>query len=209
MKLKLFGAFIGAAMLALAAPAGAATVTGTSIVNDLGTVSGSTNFQPASLANGVNGINGNDNTSGQQYFDYIFKFTLGGASNVSITTNPTVGTNLKDYHSALFNTSPAGTALVPGSNGLTIALNSFTGLQSLSGTTLTKFLSAGTYYLRLFGVAAGNSAKNSVLTSLTGNINATVAATPIPPALLLFGTALGGLGFMARRRKASTGSAAA
>ena len=216
MNLKLFGALIGAVMLAVAAPASAATVTGTSIVNSEGTINAGApahNFAPTDLTNGVQGINGDDFTSGQHYFDYIFKFSLNGPANVTLSATATAGTNLKDFHAALFSSSPAGTDLV--GPGLTIDLTDTTGLLTAASTsgngstnTLTALnLASGDYFIRLFGAIAGNSAKNSVLTDLSGAI--TVAATPIPPALLLFGTALGLMGFVGWRRQAPAGSAAA
>jgi hypothetical protein len=71
-----------------------------------------------------------------------------------------------------------------------------TGLLSLASTAEFNYsgLLAGTYYLKLVGapVFAG---------LVFGAITAELAATPIPASLLMFLTALGGLGFMAKRRK--------
>jgi hypothetical protein len=215
MKLTLLGALAGAVMLALAAPAGAATVTGTSIINSGGSVAGgdpALNFGVTNFANGAQGINGAGFTSGQHYFDYLFKFTLTGPADVTAAATATVGTNIKDYHAALFSSSPSGTPLfIASPQGLLVDLADTTGLLTAASTsgngstnTLTALnLASGDYYLRLFGVIAGNSANNSVLTGLGGTITAAaVAATPIPPALLLFGTALGLMGFLGWRRKA-------
>jgi len=65
-------------------------------------------------------------------------------------------------------------------------------------------LNAGTYYLRFFGVTAPdfNTASPSS-GAFSGSISASaiVATTPLPPALLMFMTALGGLGFAGWRRR--------
>jgi len=216
MKLKLFGALIGALMLAVAAPAGAATVTGTSIVNPGGSVSAgdpALNFSATDLTNGVEGINGASFDNGKRYYDYIFSFTLNSAADVSLTSSATAGTNVLDGHAALFSSSPAGTDLLLASlvdltdtTGLLTAGNSAgnPNLNSLDAINLA----AGTYYLRLFGVIAGNSNINSHLTALAGTFTA-VAATPIPAALPLFASALGLFGFMGWRRKAAITAATA
>ncbi|MES1179653.1 MAG: VPLPA-CTERM sorting domain-containing protein, partial [Hyphomicrobium sp.] len=106
--------------------------------------------------------------------------------------------------------SPAGSDLLVGSSpNKFIFLTDTTGLvsedETSGGTTnLTSLIiGPGTYYLRLFGTIAGVS-DNSVLTSLNG----TITATPIPAGLPLFVTALGALGFMARRRRTAVPTAA-
>jgi hypothetical protein len=208
MNSNWLGAWIGAVMLAGAMPASAATFDGTSLVNSGGSVAAgdpALSFAPANLTNGDKGINGDDFTSGQQYFDYIFSFSLTGPADVTIASNPTVGTNLKDYHTALFSSLPDKTGLFFDSHsGLNIGLTNTTDLVASGGTTLSAAnLGSGNYLLHLFGVVAGNSAKNSVLTGLSGTFTAAaVAATPIPAGLTLFVTALGVLGFMVWRRKA-------
>ncbi|HVT51339.1 MAG TPA: hypothetical protein VHE77_07220 [Dongiaceae bacterium] len=214
MKLKFFGALVGAAMLALAAPAGAATVSGTNIVNALGTITPkapATGFSPSDLTNGVDGINGADYTNGKHYFDYVFSFSLPVDANVKITGDQTAGTNVLDFHAALFSSSPVGTDLLVGSSpnkfiSLTDTTNLLSEDETSGGTTYLTSLNIGpgTYYLRLFGTIAGSSA-NSVLTSLHG----TVAATPVPASLLLLMTSLGAMGFMVWRRPVPAGNAAA
>jgi len=207
MKLKLFGALIGALMLAAAAPAGAATVSGTSIINALGSIATDgtvNNFAPADLTNGVDGINGASYTNGKTYFDYIFSFSLPVDGVVNIGASETAGTNVLDFHAALFSSSPAGTDLLVGSSPYKfVFLNNTTGLLSENETSggpvslLTSNIGPGTYYLRLFGTIAG-SGNNSFLTGLNG----TITATPIPAGLSLLVTSLGVMGFVGWRRKA-------
>jgi hypothetical protein len=213
MKLKFFAALVGAAMLALSVPAGAATVSGTNIVNALGSIEPNgtvNNFAPADLTNGVDGINGDFYTSGKHYFDYVFSFTLPVDANVKIAADQTAGTNVLDFHAALFSSNPAGTDLTVGAApDKFISLFNTTGLlsqdETSGGTTnLTALnIGPGTYYLRLFGTIAGVSA-NSVLTSLNG----TITATPIPAGLPLLMTSLGVMGFMVWRRKSPASGAA-
>jgi len=213
MKLKLFGALIGALMLAVAVPAGAATVSGTSIVNSLGSIvpnTGTVNFAPADLTNGVDGINGDFYDNGKHYFDYIFSFSLPVDANVKIAADQTAGTNVLDFHAALFSSDPSSTDLLVGASpNKFIFLTDTTGLlsedETSGGTVNLQALNIGpgTYYLRLFGTIAGVSA-NSVLTSLNG----TITATPIPAGLPLLMTSLGVIGFMGWRRKSAAPTAA-
>jgi hypothetical protein len=219
MKLTPWGALVGAVMLVLAAPAGAATVTGTSIINSGGSVAAgdpALNFGATDLTNGVQGINGASFDSGKRYYDYVFSFTLNTAADITAAASATAGTNVLESHAALFSSSPSGTTLVVGHNpdpltGLTDTTGLLTTVSSTGNSVLNSLnavnLAAGTYYLRLFGVIAGNSAINSKLTGLSGTFTA-VAATPIPAALPLFATALGLFGFMGWRRKATPAAAA-
>jgi hypothetical protein len=212
MKSTIFGVLVGAVMLALAAPAGAATVTGTSIVNSLGTGG---DFAVGNLANGAQGINGADFDNGKRYYDYIFSFTTTGGVDVNASATATAGTNVLESHWTLFSSSPAGTSLNVGHNpDPLITLTDVTGLlsetshgpaNSFLNTLTAANLAAGTYFLRAFGVIAGNSDINSHLVALTGN----VTATPIPAALPLFASALGLFGFLGWRRKAAGPAAAA
>jgi hypothetical protein len=216
MNVKLLGTLLGVAMLAIAAPAGAATVTGTSIVNDAGTVTigdPPLGFSATDLANGAQGVNGASFDHGKRYYDYVFSFTLSTAADVVAGATATAGTNVLESQFALFSGAPTGTDLDVGHNpgpltslidtsGLLASASSGPGNGVLNTLTVAN-LAAGTYFLRIFGVIAGNSDINSHLVALNG----TVAATPIPAALPLFATALGLFGCLGWRRKA--GSAAA
>jgi hypothetical protein len=166
------------------------------------------------LANGAQGINGADFDNGKRYYDYLFSFTLNSTLDVTASATATAGTNVLESHVALFDSSPAGTSLNVGHNPDPLTtLTDTTGLltetshgpaNSFLNTLTAANLAAGTYFLRVFGVIAGNSDINSHLVELSGN----VAATPIPAALPLFATALGLFGFVGWRRKAA-GSATA
>jgi hypothetical protein len=216
MKRKILGALVAGAMLAFAAPAGAATVVGSSLVNSAGAVSLGDPALAFSVTDpAAQGIDNGAFDSGKRYYDYIFSFTLNDEADVTIGSTATAGTNVLESHMALFSGSPAGTGLDVGHNpgpltslvdtaGL-LAATSHGPANSVLNSLTAANLAAGTYFLRMFGVIAGNSDINSRLVALNG----TVAATPIPAALPLFATALGLVGFMGWRRKAATPAAAA
>jgi hypothetical protein len=65
----------------------------------------------------------------------------------------------------------------------------------VAGPLLLNFDDGVLYGLRVVGTFASGG----------GNYDISLTAVPIPPALLLFGSALIGLGYLARRRRASTG----
>jgi hypothetical protein len=207
MKRKLLGTLVGVAILALAAPVSAATVAGTGVVNSAGNPP--LTFSATDLTNGVEGVNGADFDNGKRYYDYIYSFTLSSAAEVSAGATATAGTNVLESHLALFSSSPANTALDVGHNpGLLTSLTDTSGLltetshgpaNSFLNTLTAANLAAGTYFLRIFGVIAGNSDPNSHLVALNG----TIAATPIPAALPLFAGALGLFGWLGWRRKAT------
>ena len=217
MKRTWVGAWIGVVMLVLAAPAGAATVAGTGIVNATGSLAAgdpALSFSATDLSNGGEGINGASFKPGKRYYDYLFSFTLSGAADIIVGATATAGTNVLESHVALFSGSPASTPLKVGGSpdpltGLTNLDNLLTSTSSTGNSVLNTLtagnLGAGTYYLRLFGVIAGNSDINSHLTALTGS----VTATPIPAALPLFISGLGLVGFVGWRRRAAALSVAA
>jgi hypothetical protein len=208
MKLTFFGALVGAVMLALAAPASATTVTGTSSVNGLGAFTGDAtlNFGAGATGTNVDAFGG-----GKGFYDYIFSFTLNQSADVTISATATANGNFNfdDHFAALFNTAQAGSAL--DDTNPPIGPTNGAGLLALDATNgatpISLALGAGTYYLRLFGLVPGNPNSGHALSAVAGTL--TIAATPIPAALPLFGTALLLCGFMGWRRKTATAAAAA
>jgi hypothetical protein len=71
------------------------------------------------------------------------------------------------------------------------------GSSTLTDTLAYAFTVAGDYYLKVTGFAGVGSAQG-------GSYEVAISTTPIPPALLLFGSALAGLGFLGRRSRRST-----
>jgi hypothetical protein len=219
MKRTFWGALVGAVMLALAAPASATTVTGTSSVNALGAFApgASTNFGAGATGTNVASFGG-----GKTFYDYIFSFTLTGTGDVTVssTATPNGPYAFTEHYAALFNSSPVS-GQVPGGSSLTdanaadISLTNTASLLTLGnnngGALTTLTLNAGTYYLRLFGLLPGNINSGHALSSIGGNLSiaaVAVAATPIPAALPLFASALGLFGFMGWRRKSAATAAA-
>jgi choice-of-anchor C domain-containing protein len=101
--------------------------------------------------------------------------------------------------------NPDGT---PASKDLQVSADGFTGSYSFNTTGHTKGSAAamGWSTQTFFFVASGTSATLAFLSLTSGSFgaaldNVSIAATPIPGAILLFGSALGGLGFLGYRRK--------
>lgn len=115
-------------------------------------------------------------------------FTLGAASNLTFSISSISGPAFS-FAAAICSVA-APCSYVPLSSTLGGAGNDVT-----SGSFLAS-LSAGNYYLNILytGVSASLSKIHFTLTADT-------AAAPIPPALLMFVTALGGLGFVGYRRR--------
>jgi hypothetical protein len=216
MKSTIWGVLVGAVMLALAAPAGATTVTGTSIVNPLSPVH--PGDPVLNFGTGATGTNVADFGGGKTFYDFIFSFTLTGTSAVTISTTAKANGNyaFKEHYAALFNNSPvsgqapAGSSLTD-TNAPDISLTNTTGLLTLGsnngGALTTLSLAAGTYYLRLFGLLPGDINSGHALSRISGSL-AAIATTPIPAALPLFASALGFFGFVGWRRKSAATAAA-
>jgi choice-of-anchor C domain-containing protein len=96
----------------------------------------------------------------------------------------------------------------PSTKDLQVSADGFTGMYSFdtTGHSTGTVASMGWSTQTFFFVASGTSATLAFL-SLTGGSygaaldNVTIAATPIPGAILLFGSALGGMGFLGFRRR--------
>jgi len=144
MKRTWVGAWIGVVMLVLAAPAGAATVAGTGIVNATGSLAAgdpALSFSATDLSNGGEGINGASFKPGKRYYDYLFSFTLSGAADIIVGATATAGTNVLESHVALFSGSPASTPLKVGGSpdpltGLTNLDNLLTSTSSTGNSVL-------------------------------------------------------------------------
>ena len=195
-----------AAVFALALPgSAAATEYGfTGVVQNLGNLS-----NPGTLDFGDSGATGvNDGT----HFDYIYSFTLANPAKIDANVMADGG-NFDELHAVLYNADPSGQGLFTngdpgivggGTNTNLIDIGSFanflTGGSGGNGAGVSlASLAAGSYYLRIFGVETG------AVSHFLGQIVASsvTATTPIPAALPLFLSAIGALGFAARRRRKS------
>jgi len=135
----------------------------------------------------------------------FFRLVGPSGSNVTftLTHNADVNINLLalGFGGVNFSLAACTNALCTTSTGVpgTPTLNSLGAFVSTAEFSYSA-LSAGTKYLLSITGVAG---------LVLGSLTAQVAATPIPAALLMFLTALGGLGFMAKWRKPMGVSAAA
>ena len=167
----------------LAVPAGAVTIAPTAAMNnadaDLHPLSngGSQLYEYQSGSLALGAIN--------LFFNFnaltnaVATFTLGDQPNVGSNITSLTLTWLDSVGSAV----PGGSVIIPaGSNPEVL-------LALALGT-------AGHYFLHVTGTVA----------KLGSNFNIAISTTPIPPALLLFGSALAGLGFLGRRSRRSTPS---
>jgi len=134
-------------------------------------------------------------------FEHIYKFTVvaGQYVTTSITNavppNPLFGARIEDLFVGWGPAGPVGTgaaldASIAGPNSVQYTNGS--GNTIGAAGDLVYVLSAGSHYLHVLGEKFGEA---------TYNVNVVVAETPIPPALVLFGSALAGIGLLARRRR--------
>jgi hypothetical protein len=82
-----------------------------------------------------------------------------------------------------------------------LSINSSDTLTIAGGTTLSFLVGANVWNLVLNGLTIGPNSGGSEVGYLTAQISDPPAATPLPAALLLFGTGLGAMGIFGRRRK--------
>ncbi len=216
MKAKLFGALLSVTLLA-AAPAGAATLAGTSDDNFVGSI-GVGDAALSFDASGANGIGAGMYDATKIYYDYVFSFSLTGPAKVSIQASGSgAGGSFTDFHAVLYNQSPLGSDLnsfvgdthagfPDNQNYDGIDITDGSGFVTGSSTSLggdnvgfsLASLGTNTYYLRLFGVLQDGA----TLAALGGSFAVSaVVVTPVPAALPLFLSAIGGLGFLAHRRR--------
>jgi hypothetical protein len=206
MFTRLAGMALGVLMLSatLAPPASATQYDFSGTVKDIGSLStpGTLNFSNV-------GASGNNNPN---EVDYVFRFSLSGPAKVTANVAAN-GTDFNELHAVLYSSDPSSKPLFSngdpgiiggGANPNLIDvgdLGDILGRNSASGNAVgltLASLASGSYFLRVFGDPA------ELESFFIGTIAATpVGAVPIPAALPLFLTALGGLGFAARRRKAA------
>jgi hypothetical protein len=200
------------AVLALANPgaASATEYTFSGAVQNLGSLG-----NPGTLGFGDSGALGDNDGD---HFDYIFGFTLTDSAKIDANVAAD-GTDFSELHAVIYSADPSGQDLFSngdpgivggGTNTSLIDIGSFSNFLSggssngnAAGAGLAS-LASGSYFLRIFGVPVG------AVSHFVGQIAASsVAATPIPAALPLFLSAMGALGFVARRRKPATAVSAA
>jgi hypothetical protein len=206
MFIRLAGLALAGLMLSavLAMPAQATQFNFIGAVQDLGSLN-----TPGTLNFGSSGASGNNNPN---EVDYIYSFNLNGPAKLTASAAGS-GTNFNELHAVLYSSDPSSNPLFtngdPGIIGgasntnlidigslSDVVANSAAGGSSVSFTLAS--LASGSYFLRVFGAPA------ELVSFFNGTITAApVGNVPLPAALPLMLTALGGLGLMARRRKAN------
>jgi choice-of-anchor C domain-containing protein len=206
--MKILGLIAGAALLVGAQSAYAVTITNGSF--ETGTAPGSFH----EVGTGGTDITGWTVDSGS--VDYIGNYwassngsrslDMSGSSAGQISQTISGLTNGQEYKVTFdIAGNPDG---APASKDLQVSADGFSGLYSFNttGHSTGSVAAMGWSTQTFFFVASGTSATLAFL-SLTGGSfgaaldNVTIAATPIPGAILLFGSALGGMGFLGYRRK--------
>jgi hypothetical protein len=198
------GALAAVLVLVIPQSASATSYSFTGSVQNLGNLG-----NPGTLNFGDSGAVGDNDST---HFDYIFSFTLTDTAKLDGAVVAD-GTDFAEVHAVIYGADPSGQDLFtngdPGivdgagntnlidigsSNSDLLAGGNSNG--NAAGAGLGS-LASGSYYLRIFGVPVG------AISHFTGQITASavMAATPIPAALPLFLSAIGALGFAARRRK--------
>ena len=107
-------------------------------------------------------------------------------SNLSFAENVTIGAG-------------AGTLTVP----FNLSINYTDTLMIVGGATLSILVGSDLWTLVVDGLTLSNDGSGPISASLTAQVSES-AATPLPAALILFGSGLGALGLFGRRRKRVT-----
>jgi len=206
--MKILGLIAGAAMLVL----GAQSASAVSITNgsfELGTDPGSFTFLGAGSTNitgwTIGGAGGVDyigtywtSSEGNRSVD----LSGGGIGSVSqLLTGMTIGQEYTITFDLAGN--PAG---APAIKHLQVSVDSMGGGLKVFNTAGATLSNMGWITQTVAFIATASSATLTFLSQDNTSFgpaldNVTIAATPIPGALLLFGSALGGMGFLGYRRK--------
>jgi hypothetical protein len=121
--------------------------------------------------------------------DFEFEFTYTGGGEAFYFS-----TNLANDFTGEIRGGKVDTSVAAGSE---LALLGGGDLLSGPGPILLEFLTDTLYAIKITGSFAAGG--------IAGDLDFALTPVPIPPALLLFGSALLGLGYLARRRRASIG----
>lgn len=143
---------------------------------------------------GASGTNLSSNTDillNKLTFTAGFNGWLPASYNYSFTEKVTIG-------------SGTATLTVP----FTISINALDTLKILGGTTIS-ILTNGNVWNVVVNALTMSNPGGTETASLFAHVTESPAATPLPAALVLFGSGLGAMGFFTRRRKSKTSAVSA
>lgn len=111
---------------------------------------------------------------------------------------PAVYNNIFSFTETVTIGTGTGTLVVP----FNLSINYSDTLTVVGGTTLSILVGSTLWNIVVNGLTLGPNSGGSEIGYLTAQVSDPPAATPLPAALVLFGSGLGALGLIGRRRKA-------
>jgi len=112
-------------------------------------------------------------------------------------TTPANYNNMYSFTESITIGSNSGTLVVP----FNLSINYSDTLTIAGGTALSILVGANLWNLVINGLTLGPNSGGSQVGYLTAQVTESAAATPLPAALVLFGSGLGAIGLFGRRRK--------
>jgi hypothetical protein len=181
----------GATLVSFAPPANALSysTTGSSTLFSLGdTIGTASNYDQLQVLGYTGTID--PNTTSIRLNELIF--TAGYNANVPADYN-----NIFSFAESMTIGTGTGTLVVP----FNLSINYSDTLTIIGGTTLSILVGANIWNVVVNGLTIGPNSGGSEIGYLTAQVSDPPAATPLPAALLLFGTGLGAMGIFGWRRK--------
>jgi hypothetical protein len=187
----LAAALAGAAFLAIEAPANALSysTSGSSTLFSLGDTLGTASDYDQLQVLGTSGMI-NSNTTTITLNELIF--TAGYNALVPQDYN-----NIFSFTESMTIGTSTGTLVVP----FNLSINYSDTLTIVGGTTLSILVGGNIWNVVVNGLTIGPNAGGPEIGYLTAQVSDPPAATPLPAALVLFGTGLGAMGLFGWRRK--------
>jgi hypothetical protein len=190
-SLKVAVVLAGSALLSFAPAANALnySTTGTSTLFSLGdTIGTASNYDQLQVLGVTGSID--PNTTSITLNKLIF--TAGYNANVPADYN-----NVFSFTESMTIGTGTGTLIVP----FNLSINYSDTLTIIGGTTLSILVGSNIWNVVVNGLTIGPNSGGSETGYLTAEVSDPPAATPLPAALVLFGTGLGAMGFFGWRRK--------
>jgi choice-of-anchor C domain-containing protein len=179
-------------------PAGGAGLTGWTVggngVDHIGNA-----WQPQNGANSLD-LSGNGGTGHGSISQLLSGLTIGQEYKISFYMSGNIGSgqDTKSLELGLYDDADLNVGSFEDGDGYiynTFLKNNSNADMKWALQTFTFVASQASYYLAFFDTSASGSNSGAAIDNIS------IAATPIPPAILLFASALGGMGFLGYRRK--------